>query len=635
MFARKALLALAVSSILLGTNVSAETFSTNFEFENTSGEFTLNEGANAVTFSGAGGSTFVGDGSLYRSGRRAFLFEQGTATISFETAPQSITLFLRNRPSSSVEVISTVNVFEIGNDLPIATLSGNSARFEELTYTSAIGIDRIEAINNTADYAAIDDFSFTSFTPPIIDSIPVEDDPEKLTDPIPESIPVSDITLDLELVTDALTDPVVAISAPDLSGFTFIAEQSGNIWSLNEENDALTNILSLGDSVLPVAFLGDERGLLGFAFHPDFSSNGLVYLYTSEPVTDQVDFNTLADDEAADHHSVITEWQTTTNETTGISFDTNSRRELFRVAQPQANHNAGSLVFDNVNNLIISFGDGGMADDQGIGHSFGGNGQDNSNILGTIARIDPLTRNSSNGNYGIPADNPFINDDTVLNEIYATGLRNPFRAFYDLDTDLLYVGDVGQNDIEEINLIEPGNNYGWPEREGSFAFFSNGSDSGFVFDQQPNADFTDPIAQYDHDTGIAVIGGRVYKGNANDELTGQYIFGNISGEVFYLDEDNAINQIQIGNNDFTDQAILSFGQDSNEQLYILTKDIDADTGSVFRVRNQTQTTENEDVIDVEEDNESSSSSSGGSLGSMLILMVTGLVARVRRSKKIK
>jgi len=166
--------------------------------------------------------------------------------------------------------------------------------------------------------------------------------------------------------------------------------------------------------------------------------------------------------------------------------------------------------------LYIALGDGGGADDRDgqnfidgpmIGHGADGNGQNPSNPLGSLLRIDPLGNNSSNGKYGIPADNPFVGSDTILPETYAYGFRNPFRFSFDSLTGALVLADVGQNDIEEVNLVQPGGNYGWGLKEGSFRFEPNGNDAGFVTDGTVAGNLIDPVIQYDHDEGTAIIGG--------------------------------------------------------------------------------------------------------------------------------
>ncbi|WP_143760152.1 PQQ-dependent sugar dehydrogenase, partial [Colwellia marinimaniae] len=147
-----------------------------------------------------------------------------------------------------------------------------------------------------------------------------------------------------------------------------------------------------------------------------------------------------------------------------------------------------------------------------VGHGTMGNGQNMDNPLGAILRIDPMGSNSGNGAYGIPASNPFVGE-AGLDEIYAYGLRNPYRLSFDSMTGTLYAADVGQNDIEEVNVIISGGNYGWNMREGSFGFFPNGNNGGYVFEQADNMGTIDPMVEYDHDEGIAIIGGFVYRGS--------------------------------------------------------------------------------------------------------------------------
>lgn len=174
--------------------------------------------------------------------------------------------------------------------------------------------------------------------------------------------------------------------------------------------------------------------------------------------------------------------------------------------------------------LYISLGDGGAAGDQGVGHVPGGNGQEPGNILSTIIRIDPDGDDSANGQYGIPDDNPFVGT-SGLDEIFAYGFRNPFRFSFDARTGEMYIADVGQNDIEEIDLGVAGGNYGWNIKEGSFCFDPNGADPGFVFecgadDVPEEVELIDPIAEYDHDEGIAVVGGFVSAVNRSRPCAG-------------------------------------------------------------------------------------------------------------------
>jgi hypothetical protein len=215
--------------------------------------------------------------------------------------------------------------------------------------------------------------------------------------------------------------------------------------------------------------------------------------------------------------------------------------------------------------LYIPMGDGGGADDEDgdqsinpppgvVGHPDGGNAQNLGRVLGKILRIDVDGHDSANGQYGIPCDNPFFHTAGAVKEIWAYGLRNPYRISFDPANGRLIAGDVGQNDIEEVDVIVKGGNYGWPLKEGTKCFVPNGVAPGAATDGPcPHpipAGLTDPIAQYDTDTeGVAVSGGFVYRGR-NDELRGRYIFGDFTrifhfpggpdnfGRLFYLQQRN-------------------------------------------------------------------------------------------------
>jgi len=199
-------------------------------------------------------------------------------------------------------------------------------------------------------------------------------------------------------------------------------------------------------------------------------------------------------------------------------------------------------------------GDGGNADDQGNGHVDGGNAQNLQTVLGKVVRIDVDGRNSANGKYGIPNDNPFL-DGSGLPEIYAYGLRNPYSYSFDRLNGQLYLGDVGQNSVEEVDIIVKGRNYGWNVKEGGFYFDPNGNGPGYVTDTPvrpvpPN--LVEPIAQYDHDEGLAVVGGFVYHGSLIPALQGLYVFGDWgnfvtpTGRLFYLDENSVVKEFRIG-----------------------------------------------------------------------------------------
>jgi len=319
-----------------------------------------------------------------------------------------------------------------------------------------------------------------------------------------------------------MTAPNSAAIAPSLTDRIFVTDQTGVIWNINTQTGDRSAFHDVSSSLVPLGAFGpgtfDERGLLGLAFHPDYATPddpafGLFYTYESRPDAGPADFSTLTPSDTPNHQTAIVEYRAQNPLDPDAPANPTQSRVLLTIDQPQFNHNGGDMAFAPDRMLHISIGDGGASDDQGTGHSPGGNGQDPSNILGTVIRIDPLGTNSANGRYGIPSDNPFVSDPGTLDEILAFGFRNPFRISFDSQNGDLYVADVGQNDIEEVNLVEPGQNHGWPTKEGTFLFDQNSSDPGFVFQNSPGSPpgLTDPIAQYDHDEGISVIGGFVYR----------------------------------------------------------------------------------------------------------------------------
>jgi glucose/arabinose dehydrogenase len=277
-----------------------------------------------------------------------------------------------------------------------------------------------------------------------------------------------------------------------------------------------------------------------------------------------------------------------------------------RIDKPQFNHNGGELAFGPDGMLYISLGDGGAADDQGPGHVAGGNAQSLAagNVLGKVLRIDPHGHNSANGQYGIPSSNPFVGR-VGTDEIWAYGFRNPYRFSFDARTGKLVAADVGQNDIEEVDVVRPGRNYGWPIKEGTFLFDNGGAGAGFVTERSPGspAGLVDPVLEYDHTApggvrcgfgapptacqGIAVVGGYVYRGRSVEALRGHYVFGDYSrafaqplGRLFVSKGSKVTSLPDPG------IAVFGFAQDSRGELYVLgnkTGVLSGTTGTVLRI----------------------------------------------------
>lgn len=425
---------------------------------------------------------------------------------------------------------------------------------------------------------------------------------EPLEDPIPQPIRQGQVLVELEPVTDGLTAPNYGTPVPgclNLQDRLVVTDQPGVLWAVDVISGEKQVLLDVSDRLVALGVGGpgtfDERGLLGVALHPDYARNGRLYTYTSEPVDGPADFSTMPPETAPDHQSVVHEWQVPDPCAAASVVDPDTARELLRIDEPQFNHDAGAMNFGPDGMLYIALGDGGAADDQGVGHTAGGNGQDPSNILGTIIRIDPDGSDSANGQYGIPVGNPFAGQSGALDEIFAYGFRNPFRFSFDRHTGEMLIADAGQNDIEEINVGVAGGNYGWRLKEGSFCFDPNGDDPGFVFNCRPGdapAGLIDPIAEYDHDEGVVVIGGFVYRGTQIPPLLGRYVFGDHlspalgSGRLFYLQKNDRILEFSLADRDVLGQFLLGFGQDAFGELYVLGNETGipfGDTGTVLRL----------------------------------------------------
>ncbi|HWQ89718.1 MAG TPA: PQQ-dependent sugar dehydrogenase [Desulfitobacteriaceae bacterium] len=329
--------------------------------------------------------------------------------------------------------------------------------------------------------------------------------------------------------------PLFFTAADSFSNQVYVVERSGKIKFFNN-NSATDSAQVFLDLSSQIDSSSQEKGLLGLAFHPDFKENGYFYVnYTNSNSTVIARF-------ALDPK----------NPKAG---DISSQKVLLSFSQPYANHNGGQLAFGPDGYLYIAAGDGGSAGDPN------NNAQNLKTYLGKILRID-VDKTSPNKEYGIPSDNPFVgNTEGYFEEIYAYGLRNPWRFSFDHERNLLWAADVGQNRREEIDIIEKGKNYGWRIMEGTLEYSS--SPGVKIEDLQP------PLWEYGRSLGGCVIGGYVYYGKNTPSLQGAYIFGDyISGKIWALwldDKRNPRNQELLD----TDFQISSFGLDNNQELYIV------------------------------------------------------------------
>jgi glucose/arabinose dehydrogenase len=346
-------------------------------------------------------------------------------------------------------------------------------------------------------------------------------------------------TIELEDFADGFSSPLALKNAGDER--LFVVEQGGVI-----------KIVDLNGTVNPTPFLdiqsivnaGGERGLLGLAFHPEYQTNGRFFVHYSNSSGD----------------TQISEFSVSTSNPD--IADPNSEVMLLTVSQPFSNHNGGTIAFGPQDGyLYIGLGDGGGGGDTN------NNAQNPTLLIGKLLRIDIDTQSGGN-NYGIPSDNPFISDPNTRDEIWATGLRNPFRFTMDPETNSIWIGDVGQNAREEVNrasLSQAGLNYGWRCYEGNAPYNTSGCPD--------ESELTFPVFDYSWNGGGSVIGGYVYRGNLYEDLQDVYVFGDIDGMISTLDiDDNYINQGQFPG------TWVAFGQDINKELYAVNL-----SGSIFKI----------------------------------------------------
>jgi hypothetical protein len=437
-------------------------------------------------------------------------------------------------------------------------------------------------------------------------------------DPFPDPIPANEGVITVRF-TEFATIPGIAgqPQAPrmmllvDQPGTRrlFVNDMRGPLYSVSYDGRTVTLYLDVNAAEwgVRVQAQGSERGFQSFAFHPQFAQPGtpgygkFYTLADTSNTAPAADFRPVAGNHT--HDSVLLEW--TARDPAAPSYDGGAPRELIRWEQPYPNHNCGHISFNPL--AMPESPDFGLLY---IGSADGGSGGDPQNqaqnlgiAFGKILRIDPLGSNSRNGKYGIPASNPFASNgrDDTLGEIYAYGVRNPQRLFWDRKNGNMYMSDIGQNTVEEISPVTAGANLGWNVWEGSFRYMGRGGVSA----RNPRGDgkMTFPVAEYGQADPLlmsnsAVIGGLVYRHTAIPQLANLLIFGdNPSGEIFYVNADtqlrggqSAIRRILLDGNGApktllqlikeknmsqgrapATRADLRFGEGADGKVYLLNK----------------------------------------------------------------
>ena len=410
---------------------------------------------------------------------------------------------------------------------------------------------------------------------------------QSTTDPFPAPIPATEGAITVRFRPFAVLPEMEGVASRMMALVyepgtrrLFVNDMRGPIYKMGDDGSGVRQYVDVNAAHwgVVVQSAGRERGVQSFAFHPQFNApgtGGFGKFYTLADTANTKpapDFRPLGGTRT--HDTVLLEW--TAKTPAGDTYDGGAPRELMRLEQPFANHNGGLLAFNptappgraDFGLLYLSFADGGSGGDplnmaQNLGSMFG-----------KLLRIDPLGTNSANGKYGIPAGNPFVadNDPRTLGEIYAYGLRNPQRFTWDPKNGNMFLADIGQNIVEEVDLVTPGANLGWNIWEGSYKFLSrDGVDRA---SPRSDAAVTYPIVEYGQLDPLfqpqsAVTMGAVYRQTAIKQLTNLLIFGDIpSGEIFYVSADN----LPKGEQEPVHRILLSDGGPAKTLLELIRAD---------------------------------------------------------------
>ncbi len=338
------------------------------------------------------------------------------------------------------------------------------------------------------------------------------------------------------------SNPVFMLESPTERGKFYVVQQMGLVRLVDSASGKVKPVLDIRKKVK----FGGEMGLLGMAFHPEFPRKPYVYLYYIDRKMNSV----LSEFRFSDGHIIPT-----------------SERVLLKIKQPYSNHNGGQLLFGPDHYLYLGLGDGGWAGDP---HN---NAQDTTTLLGALIRID-VDRRSGRRPYGIPSDNPFAKSGSCKSgcpEIYAWGLRNPWRFSFDRKSGTLWLADVGQDKWEEIDTIFGGGNYGWRCYEGNHPYNLKGCG--------PKSKYVFPVYEYGHSEGnCSITGGYVYRGKRIPDLYGAYVFGDFcSGRIWALRRTEKGYRAELLMD--TDLLIPSFAEDREGEIYVL----DYRSGKIYRL----------------------------------------------------
>lgn len=421
---------------------------------------------------------------------------------------------------------------------------------------------------------------------------------QPVADPAPTPTP-SDLTLVLEefatipasSAPPAPTTRIVYLNEiPDASGRLVVPDLNGKVWLL--VNGQPIEFMDFEDQFRDFATApGIGTGLAFVAFHPDFANNGLFYSAHSESgialTTKTPDFPYPAE---VLLQGVVTEWKM--DDPTSYRFS-GTHRELIRIGLLRDNHGMQQLGFNTTSQpgetdygmLYIAMGESERPD------NWSDAPQNLSMPHGKIMRIDPLGNNSANGQYGIPADNPFVDTEGAMGEIFAYGMRNPHRFSWDSATGKMYVGMLGESTLEMVFELEAGDNLGWNQREGHFLFNKADPANVYPLPESDDFDYVHPVAVYDHDDGNAIVLGFPYRGAAVPELQGKLILGDIRhGHIRYVEIDdmqrgqapaeifepilldgdgNQTTMKELSGN--APRVDLRFGLDADGEIYVLSK----------------------------------------------------------------